>query len=53
MTFTDSEPLGPRPEHTTQKIDRTWAETALLTRFHPTIENERLRPAAQATRHLN
>lgn len=36
-----------------QKIDRARAETALRTLTRPTIENERRRPANQATRHLD
>ncbi|WP_269781167.1 hypothetical protein [Actinomyces oris] len=36
-----------------KKIDRARAETALRTLTRPTIENERRRPANQATRHLD
>ncbi len=51
--ITDPAPLGARPETTAQKTDRAWADTALRTLTRPTIENERRRPAAQATRHLD
>ena len=51
--ITDPNPLGAQPESTTQKIDRSRAETALRTLTRPTIENERRRPAHQATRHLD
>lgn len=50
---TDPAPLGAQPEGTTQKIDRARPETALRTLPRPTIHDERLRPAAQATRHLD
>lgn len=46
-------PLGAPPESTAQKIDRAHAETALRTLTRPTIEDERRRPANQATRHLD
>lgn len=50
----DSTPLGAQPENTAQKIDRARAETALRTLTRPTIrDDERRRPAAQATRHLD
>ncbi|RRD05017.1 hypothetical protein EII34_08875 [Arachnia propionica] len=51
--ITDPDPLGTQPEGTAQKIDRARAETALRTLIRPTIENERRRPAVQATRHLD
>lgn len=51
--ITDPDPLGTQPEGTAQKIDRARAETALRTLTLPTSENERRRPAVQATRHLD
>ncbi|WP_180537432.1 hypothetical protein [Micrococcus luteus] len=51
--ITDRTPLGPQPEGVAQKIDRPRAESALRTLTRPTIEDERRRPAAQATRHLD
>ena len=51
--ITDPAPLGAQPEGTVQKIDRARAETALRTLTRPTIEDERRRPAAQATRQLD
>lgn len=48
--ITDPAPLGAQPEGVAQKIDRARAETALRTLTRPTIEDERRRPAAQATR---
>nr|WP_290127569.1 MobF family relaxase [Cutibacterium avidum] len=51
--ITDPDPLGTQPEGTAQKIDRARAETALRTLIRPTIENERRRPAKQATHHLD
>ena len=51
--ITDPAPLGAQPESTAQKIDRARAETALRTLARPTIENERRRPAAQTTLHLD
>lgn len=50
--ITDPAPLGAQPEDTAQKIERARAETALRTLTRPTIDDERRRPAAQATRHL-
>lgn len=51
--ITDPDPLGTQPEGTAQKIERARAETALRTLTRPTIEDERRRPAAQTTRHLD
>ena len=51
--ITDPAPLGAPPESTAQKIDRARAETALRTLTRPTLQDERRRPAAQATRHLD
>ena len=51
--ITDSAPLGAQTEGTAQKIDRARAETALRTLTRPTMHDERRRPAAQATRHLD
>lgn len=51
--ITDPAPLGASPESTAQKIDRARAETALRTLTLPTLQDERRRPAAQATRYLD
>ncbi len=51
--ISDPAPLGAQPEGTTQKIDRARAETALRTLTRPTLQDERRRPASQATRHLH
>ena len=51
--ITDPAPLDTQPNSTAQKIDCARAETALRTLTRPTIEDERRRPAAQATRHLD
>ncbi|KIK82443.1 hypothetical protein OC70_10970, partial [Micrococcus luteus] len=51
--ITDPTPLGAQPEGTAQKIDRARAETALRTLTRPTLQDERRRPASQATRHLH
>ena len=52
--ITGPAPLGSQPASMAQKkIDRARAETALRTLTRPTIENERRRPANQATRHLD
>ncbi|KDS92395.1 hypothetical protein DHOM_11195 [Dermabacter hominis 1368] len=51
--ITDPTPLGAQPEGRAQKIDRARAESALRTLNRPAIEDERRRPAKQATRHLD
>ncbi|WP_196794456.1 helicase C-terminal domain-containing protein [Corynebacterium timonense] len=51
--ITDSAPLGAQPEGTAQRIDRARAETALRTLTRPTFDDERRRPANQATQHLD
>ena len=49
--ITDPTPLGTQPESTAQKIDRARADATLRTLTHPTIENERRRPAVHVARH--
>ncbi|MCK7636755.1 hypothetical protein M0E82_01870 [Corynebacterium sp. P7202] len=51
--ITDPTPFGTQTEGTEQKIDRARADTALPALTRQTIENERRRPAAQATRQLD